>query len=86
MGGHAAIFKSLFKETAKEFPELTPFVENLEISAWDIVYKQQFPSLDSIDAVLDQEEVPREVERRSEGQRMGRRNGMKERGRAMGNG
>jgi hypothetical protein len=53
LGGHTACFKQIFTETVVSFNQpLRSFVDNLELTSWDVVYAQKYPELDSVDAIL----------------------------------
>jgi len=52
-GGYGGVFKTLLRAGADalKYPNLSS-TEGLDITTWDVVTKQEYPSLDDIDAIL----------------------------------
>lgn len=53
-GGYGGVFKALLEAGADALgqPELISSKKGLELSTFDVVYKQEYPELNDIDAVL----------------------------------
>ena len=53
-GGYGGVFKALLETAADALdqPDLISSKKGLELSTFDVVTKQEYPELDSIDAVL----------------------------------
>jgi GMP synthase-like glutamine amidotransferase len=53
LGGHTGCYKQLFAETVASFGDsFRSFVDDLEITSWDVIYTQKYPSLQSVDAII----------------------------------
>ena len=53
-GGYGGVFKALFNAAADalEEPDVISSKKGMEFSVYDVVTKQEYPDLDSIDAIL----------------------------------
>jgi hypothetical protein len=53
-GGYGKVFKALLETAADglELPDVISSKKGMELSAYDVVTKQEYPDLDNIDAVL----------------------------------
>ena len=49
-GGYGGVFKTLLNSAAADLPGFSP--DNLVLSTYDVVTKQEYPSLDDVDAIL----------------------------------